>query len=600
MPTVVPLKLALRATSLAVALLSGHVSFAQPAPEALSGQVPKAAEAQSALDAPLFYQLLIGELGLSLGDPATAYEFVLDAAKRTKEESLFRRAADIAAQAQAGEQALAAVRAWRLAVPTSLDAARYQLQIVIALQRPKEAIDAARILVGLTPAAERSTLIQGLPSLFARLGEAKQAAAWLGQAIAPLAAAPELRATVLLAQGRAWALAGDKLRALDFAQQAQQADPLAPGPALLAAALIPQSGAESLVLAHLNASPNSHVVRLALARTLTSAQRYGEALPLYEQLTVDVPQWAASWLMLGALRLELRQPAQATDALKRFVQLVDSGQANAIGLDEEPSEGAASAIPQALTQAWLLLAQAAEQQGDYAAAEIWLARIDSPQRALDVQVRRASALARQGRIAQARQAIQQAPAQTDADRRARLMAEAQMLREAKQWADALAVLDAANRQFTDDADLLYEQSMVAEKLDRLDEMEQLLRRVIALKPEYAQAYNALGYSLVDRNLRLPEARELIVKALELSPGDPFITDSLGWAEYRLGRREEALRLLRQAYQARPDVEIAAHLGELLWVMDQRDAARQVLREGRGREANNEALQDTLTRLRIDL
>lgn len=600
MSSVVRLTRALRLSCVAVAMLSGQLANAQPSPEPPTEPIAGAAPAQSALDAPLFYQLLIGELGLSLGDPATAYEFVLDAAKRTKEESLFRRATDIAAQAHAGEQALAAVRAWRMALPTSLEAARYQLQIVIALQRPNDAIDAARTLIGLTPAPERNTLIQGLPGLFTRLGEAKQAAAWLSQAISPLAAAPELRAAVLLAQGRAWALAEEKHRALEFATQAQQADPQAQGPALLATALIPLPGAENLVLAHLGASPGSHIVRLALARTFTGAQRYGEALPLYERLTADMPQWAAPWLMLGALRLELHQPAQATDALKRFVSLVDSGQANAIGLEEEATVGAAGAIPQALTQAWLLLAQAAELQGDFSAAETWLARIDSPQRALDVQVRRASALARQGRIAQARQAIQQAPAQTDADRRARLMAEAQLLREAKQWTDALTVLESANSQFADDAELLYEQSLVAEKLDRVDDMERLLRRVIALRPEYAQAYNALGYSLVDRNLRLSEARELIVKALELSPGDPFITDSLGWAEYRLGRREEALRLLKQAYQARPDVEIAAHLGELLWVMDQHDAARQVLREGRGREANNEALRDTLTRLRIDL
>ena len=275
MSSVVRLTHALRLPCVALAILSGQLANAQPSLEPPTEPIAGAAPAQSALDAPLFYQLLIGELGLSLGDPATAYEFVLDAAKRTKEESLFRRAADIAAQAHAGEQALAAVRAWRMALPTSLDAARYQLQIVIALQRPNDAIDAARTLIGLTPAPERSTLIQGLPGLFARLGEAKQAAAWLSQAISPLAAAPELRAAVLLAQGRAWALAEEKQRALEFATQAQQADPQAQGPALLATALIPLPGAENLVLAHLGASPGSHVVRLALARTLTGAQRYG-------------------------------------------------------------------------------------------------------------------------------------------------------------------------------------------------------------------------------------------------------------------------------------------------------------------------------------
>ena len=142
--------------------------------------------------------------------------------------------------------------------------------------------------------------------------------------------------------------------------------------------------------------------------------------------------------------------------------------------------------------------------------------------------------------------------------------------------------------------------MMAEKLDRLADMEQLLRRVIALKPQQAQAYNALGYSLADRNQRLSEARQLIAKAVELAPGDPFLLDSLGWVEYRLGSSEQALRWLRQAYRARPDAEIAAHLGEVLWVAGERDEARRVWAEARARDAGNDVLKETLARLKVEL
>jgi Flp pilus assembly protein TadD len=159
---------------------------------------------------------------------------------------------------------------------------------------------------------------------------------------------------------------------------------------------------------------------------------------------------------------------------------------------------------------------------------------------------------------------------------------------------------AASQRFPDDTDLLYEQAMVAEKLDRLVEMERLLRRVIALKPDIAHAHNALGYSLADRGIRLPEARALIQRALELSPGDPFITDSLGWVEFRLGNQDEALRLLRQAYAARPDTEIAAHLGEVLWALGQRDEARRIWQESAGRDAANDVLRETLARLKVGL
>jgi tetratricopeptide (TPR) repeat protein len=267
--------------------------------------------------------------------------------------------------------------------------------------------------------------------------------------------------------------------------------------------------------------------------------------------------------------------------------------------NDDDDDGDPSTASPGVTQALLMLAQVAEQRSDFRAAEQWLAKIDNPRRALDVQVRRASLLAKQGQLRQARDLVRAVPERSPDDARAKLVAESQLLRDVKRWPEAYDVLDAAAKRFTDDADLLYEQAMVAEKLDRVDEMERLLRRVIGVKPDHHHAYNALGYSLADRNVRLGEARDLIRKALELAPGEPFITDSLGWVEYRLGNRAEALRLLRQAYQARPDVEIAAHLGEVLWVNGERDEARRIWGEARTRDAANEVLRETLVRLRVD-
>jgi len=255
---------------------------------------------------------------------------------------------------------------------------------------------------------------------------------------------------------------------------------------------------------------------------------------------------------------------------------------------------------QGLVQAWLMLAQSAEQRGDFKAAEGYLGQIGDTQRALEVQTRRASILARQGRLTQARELIRRLPEKSDEDARAKLMAEAGVMRDIKRWRDAYDVLGSAAKRFPDDADLLYEQAMMAEKLDRMDDMERLLRRVIEIKPDNAHAHNALGYSLADRRLRLPEAKQLVQRALELMPGDPFITDSLGWVEFRLGNGAEALRLLRQAYSARPDTEIAAHLGEVLWSLGQRDEARRVWSEAKGRDASNDVLLETLARLRVEL
>jgi Flp pilus assembly protein TadD len=140
--------------------------------------------------------------------------------------------------------------------------------------------------------------------------------------------------------------------------------------------------------------------------------------------------------------------------------------------------------------------------------------------------------------------------------------------------------------------------MVAEKLDRLDDMERLLRRVIAIQADHGHAHNALGYSLADRGLRLPEARALIERALALMPGDPFITDSLGWVEFRLGNLDEAERHLRRAWSLRPDTEIGAHLGEVLWAQGRRDEARAIWRQAQTRDGGNAVLRETLVRLQV--
>ena len=149
-----------------------------------------------------------------------------------------------------------------------------------------------------------------------------------------------------------------------------------------------------------------------------------------------------------------------------------------------------------------------------------------------------------------------------------------------------------------DADLLYDQAMLADELDRDHEVEPLLRQVIKLDPTHAHAYNALGYFFADRNERLPEARELIRKALSLSPKDPFITDSLGWVEFRMGNTAEAIRVLQQAYALRPDAEIATHLGEVLWTVGRQEEARQAWRDAQKLNPDLPVLRSTLQRLNV--
>ena len=611
-----------RFAALALALSSAFsTAWAQGKAEPAAAPGAPAADAppqNSVMDDRLFYQLLIGELALTQGDAGTAYDWLLDAARRTKDDGLFRRSIDIALQARAGDQALAASRAWRLARPESLDALRMQMQILLALGRGSEVTEPLRSLLEQTPAEERGGLIAALPRFLQRANDPKLVAGLMEDVLKPYGQAADTRTATHVALGRAWLEAKEADRALALAREAAAAEPTAVGPVLLAMELMRERPrAEAAVLDYLRQPKPEPALRMAYVRVLTAAQRYADAITQLDTATKAEPEVAPPFLSLGALHLELKHAKEGEAALLRYVELaqravepgaaistatptLSSTEASNEAASESDDDDTSSRPDRGLVQAWLMLAQIAEQRGDYRAAEGWLAKIEDPQRALEVQTRRASILARQGRVSQARELIRALPERNADDARAKLMAEAAVLREAKRWKDAFDLLGGGAKRFTDDADLLYEQAMMAEKVNKLDDMEKLLRRVIEIKPDNAHAHNALGYSLADRKLRLPEARQLVQRALELSPGDPFITDSLGWIEYRLGNREEAARLLRQAYASRPDTEIGAHLGEVLWALGLRDEARRIWRDSKGRDAANDVLRETLVRLRVDL
>jgi tetratricopeptide (TPR) repeat protein len=593
------------------ALLVALPPWAQAAePKSTSPRIDqKPAPLNSGLDAELFYQLFVGELSFARGEPGTAYQVMLEAARRTKEEALFRRTVEIAARAGAGEEALSAAKAWRQALPKSLGAAQTQSELLLALNKGNEAVEPLKALIELVPAADRKAALSSLPRFVPLGGNAERSAAAanaIDKVLEPWLINPDTRSTALLASARSRTLAGETARALPLLRDTLQAEPANEGAAFLAVELMERDPqAEALVRQYLGQPTATHAVRLGYARRLTGAQRFPEALAQTEQVTQSATAPLAAWLMQGALLIELGRPAQAQSALQRYLTARNAQPPKATETPTAQEDGDDSASPSStedkdLSQAYLMLAQAAEQQKDYMGAQAWLDKLGETADGGQALQRRASLLARQGKLKQARELLQKMPEGTNDELRAKALADAQLLREAQQWKEAEAVLAKASQRLPDDIDLLYEHAMVEEKLGHLDNMERLLRQVIQLKPDYHHAYNALGYSLADRNVRLDEARQLVARALELAPGDPFITDSLGWIEFRLGRKDIAAQLLRQAYAHRPDTEIAAHLGEVLWSLGEREEARQVLRSGRERDSSNEVLQDTLRRLKVDL
>ena len=571
--------------ALASLLLAGTAQFgaAQGAPE--GGAEP----AQSALNSALFYQLLIGELNVQGGEPAPGYAIILDAARRTNDPRLFQRAVDVALQGREGESALQAAQAWRQALPGSREANRYVLQILIGMNRITETVEPLQREIRAVEADSQPTAIAAVPRYFARAADKKLAALSVEQALREYLGKPETAAAAWTAIGRMRQDATDSSGALDAVERAQTADPAADGPALLALTMMSAkvAQAETPVTRYLQGMPLPEI-RLLYARVLLDGQRYNEAGAQLRLVTAQKPELADAWLILGTLELQDNKPAMAEKSLLRFVAL-------ALARTDSASKAATA---RGLEQAYLALAQVAEQRRDFVQAERWLARIDDTGDTVRVKTRRASILAKQGRLAEARKLIQDLPETEPADARAKLSAEVQLLRDARQYRTAYELMLQATARSPDDVDLVYDLAMLAEKLDNLPEMERLLRQVIAARPQYHHAYNALGYSLAERNVRLPEARQMILKALEFAPGDPFISDSLAWVEFRSGNSAEALRILQDAYRNRPDADIAAHLGEVLWSMGQREQALQVFREAAAINADNETLQETLKRLRV--
>jgi tetratricopeptide (TPR) repeat protein len=534
----------------------------------------------------LFYQLLLGELNARAGEPGAAYSLMLDAARKTNDAKLFQRAADIALQARSGDSALQAARAWKQAQPQSREANRYVLQILIALNRTVESAEPLKTEIALASPIERALAISAIPRHYARSSDKKLAATVVEAALADSLASPAYGAPAWTAVGRMRVLASDPTGAIEAAQRAQVVDARAEGPALLALELMDPKVplAEPIVRKYLEGQPLPEV-RMGYARALLDAQRYGEASQQLQIVTAQKPEFAEAWLVQGTLQLQDNQYDSAEASLQRYVKLADQQRQG-----EERARG--------LAQAYLSLAQIAEKRKDYPGAEAWLNKIENAQDMVGAQNRRASLLAKQGKMEEARQLLRGLPERNPGDARMKLMAEVQLLRDNKQYQAAYDLLSAFTKGQASDTDLLYDQAMLAEKIGNLGEMERLLRQLIAAKPDYHHAYNALGYSLAERNIRLLEARELIQKALEFAPGDPFITDSLGWVEFRLGNKAEALRILDGAYKSKPDAEIAAHLGEVLWSMGQRDRAMAIWKEGLLLNADNDTLQDTLKRLRV--
>ncbi|MGE5622966.1 MAG: tetratricopeptide repeat protein [Bacillota bacterium] len=555
--------------------LARHISATANAPKA-EDPLPSVE-----LTEDIMYKVLSAEIAYQRGDWQTGYVTMLGLAQQTRDPRLARRAAEIALSAKEADEALAAVRLWRTLAPHSDEATQYYLSFVILSDDLTEAKPLLEERLKEARPQTRGLLAFQIQRLLARAKDKNAAFTLLEQVLAPYLDMPE--AHLALAQS-AFAK-GDAERAHREAQTALRLKPDSELAALsLAQVTTDKTEAAKSLSEFLAHHPKARDVRMAYARMLVEQKQYDKARREFELMLKEQPQDLTSLYALGVLSVQLNDFGVAEKYLTTYLDLLSSNPEE----ERDPN------------QALLLLAQIAEERKDTDAVLKWLGQIEPGEAFLSAQIKRAQIIAKRGDMTQARQLLHELKVNGEREQTQVISAEAQLLRDANQLNAAMDVLKAGLKRFPDNTDLLYDYAMVAEKGNQLEIMETALRRIMQLAPDNQHAYNALGYSLAERNIRLEEAYALIEKALKLAPEDPYIMDSMGWVQFRLGRLKEAEDLLRRAYELRPDVEIAVHLGEVLWVKGQKADAQKFWRDAQTRDPQNDTLKSTLVRLNVNL
>lgn len=559
------------ALSLALAGPSAHAApndgmTAPPAALALPGQE---------LTSDVLFLILLGEIAGSRGDLPVSAEAYLHAARQTQDPRVARRATEIALVARDLDMAAAAARIWLDTEPASEDARRMLAGILAARgdQMNEVQIELARILAS----SEGERLEQNLLGLNRALAPL-QDKSLVREIVERLTSPYLLLAPAHFARAQALAAEGDEPAALGSAEEALRLRPDWEPAVVLKSQLLVQMNAIQDALAllrgYLTRHPESRNGAIAYARSLVSARDFPAALAEFQRLLARQPDDVDLMYAVAVIAAQTGNFALATEQFKR-----------ALDRDHPERDGIL-----------FNLATIAERQGQRGEALELHRQVQSGPHYIDAQIRIAHLLAEGGNLAAARAHLRSAEVEPD-DRRRLVFTEILLLRNANRNDEALKALDEALLNSPEDPDMLYEAGMLAESLNDLPRMEQYMRLVIEIDPEHAHAYNALGYTLAERGIRLDEAEELIARALELAPEDAFILDSMGWVRFRRDDAASALTYLERAYAIRSDPEIAAHFGEVLWALGRKDEASAIWDRALRDHPDNKVLGETVRRLR---
>lgn len=533
---------------------------------AASAPQSSAALPKQELTGELLYEYLVSEIGNQRGYKMLAVDGSADLAKKTRDPRLAKRAAQLAFESGDMEKSVAAFKLWQEVEPGASLPSRMLASILLRGGKLEQSqTEFAKVLKD-DEAKTNVTFLQ-IEQLLISYPDKAAALKMMRELAAPYPKVAEAHwAVAQLARA-----AGDAPLALIEVRQARSLHPEWDMAASLEAELLqksaPQQGLQVLK-DYLAKYPNAHEMRLQYARALLEQQQFPAAREEFQRVANNSPDNPDLAFAIALISLQMNDLQGAETQLK---QALNNGKKD-----------------QDRVQYYLGQLSEAKKQDDEAIA--YYREVKTGEHEFASRMRIAFLLSKQGKLDEARQSLHQYPSANNQQRAQIALIEAQLLRDAKQYAEAYQVLQQGLEKLPNNPVLLYEAAMMADKIGKHEVSEQALRKLIQMNPQDANAYNALGYSLLERNVRIPEAVALVEQALRLAPDDVAIIDSVGWGYYRSGKLDDSVKLLRRAFAANPDPEIASHLGEVLWVRGDKDEARQVLQGSLKEHPENEQLQ----------
>lgn len=559
-----------------VVLLSGcqsapRVGAADAGPAMPPAAVPGEPVTTSTWSADTLADLLVGEVAGQRGQLDVALQAYLRQAQLRRDPELAARATRIAWFARRDAEAKAASSLWAELAPNDAEAAA---NAVMGRIQAGE-IEAAgplldRLLTDKRQPVRFSYLIQ-----YAREAE-PGVRARVAALLTSLSVDHPQHARLWLARAALAELEGNPAEALTLVRRARELDPDHAATLESEGRLLLANGDAEAAHRQLQAAvkrfPRERDLRLTYLRALLDTNRGEDAR---QELGEMLKLWPDDRDLALSLALVEWETGAADAARARMVELAETGYRE--------------------DEAWMYAGRIALSQQRLGDAATFFQNVRGPM-FIQAQVQVAYAWQRLGRLNDALELVGNLRRQAPESATLLYVAESEILWRGQQAEASLAVLDQALAATPDDKDLRYARAMAAERVGRLDVIESDLRLLLAAAPDNAMLLNALGYTLADRTDRQQEARELIERAIALSPEDPAIVDSMGWVNYRSGNLKEALHWLRRAYSLSADGEIAAHLGEVLWMSGKRREARDVWKRALTRDPENAVLRRTLQRL----